>query len=102
MTESDLMNRIRLELSQRDYAVFRVNVGCGKTYDGRYFKTGVPKGFSDLFAVKDGRIYFLEVKVKPNKPTKEQLNFIRQMKERYGAAGGVVYSVEEALAICKV
>ncbi len=99
MTETDLMNNIRLELSKLGFAVFRANVGKFKMADGRWFDTGLPKGFSDLFAVKNGKIYFLEVKVKPNKPTKEQLNFINQMKIK-GCVAGVVYSVEEAVEIC--
>jgi hypothetical protein len=99
VTETDLMNNIRLELSKLGFAVFRANVGKFKMADGRWFDTGLPKGFSDLFAVKNGKIYFLEVKVKPNKPTKEQLNFINQMKIK-GCVAGVVYSVEEAVEIC--
>lgn len=95
MNESDLMSLIRLRLSQQGYKVFRANVGNVRLADGRFFNTGLPKGFSDLFAVKNGRIYFLETKVKPNKPTPEQLNFIEQMK-RCGCVAGVVYSVEEA------
>lgn len=96
------MNAIRLRLSELGFCVFRINVGSGRTVDGRYFKTGVPRGFSDLVAVKDGRVFFIEVKVKPNRPTKEQLNFIEQMKCRYGAAAGVAYSVEEAERICMI
>lgn len=97
MQEHDLMNSIRLELSKYGFAVFRTNVGKFRLPDGRFVNTGLPKGFSDLFAVKDGKIFFLEVKVKPNKPTKEQLDFLKIMYERYGAKGRVVYSVEEAL-----
>ncbi len=100
MNETDLMNKIRLRLSELGFAVFRANVGKLRTPDGRFFDTGLPKGFSDLFAIRDGRIYFLEVKVKPNKPTKEQLNFLEAMAENYGCRGGVVYSVEDAEAVC--
>lgn len=100
MTEHDLQNLIRLELSKRGYTVFRINVGKFKLPDGRYFNAGAPNGFSDLFAVKDGRAYFIEVKVKPNKPTAAQLNFIARMRDR-GCGAGVAYSVEEALGICQ-
>ena len=100
INETELMNKIRIELSKRGYAVFRANVGKVRTPDGRWFDTGLPKGFSDLFCIKDGKIYFLETKVKPNKPTTEQLNFLKVMKNRYGAAGGVVYSVKEAKEVC--
>lgn len=99
MTETDLMNRIRLELSKRKFVVFRANVGKFKMADGRFFDTGLPKGFSDLFAIKDGKIYFVEVKITPNKPSLVQLNFIEQM-QKHGCKAGVAYSVEEAIEIC--
>ena len=98
--EHELMDNMRLALSQHDAVVFRANVGTGRTIDGRYFNTGLPKGFSDLFGVlPGGRAFFIECKVKPNKPAKEQVNFIEQMKS-CGAYAGVAYSVEEALEIC--
>lgn len=97
--ETDLMNNIRLELTKLGYTAFRANVGKVKLSDGRWFDTGLPKGFSDLFAVKDGKIYFLEVKVKPNTPTPEQINFIEQMRKK-GCIAGVVYSADEAVMLC--
>lgn len=99
MNETSLMNAIRIKLSDMGYTVFRANVGTVKTPDGRYFNTGLPKGFSDLFAVKNGNVYFIEVKVHPNTPTPEQLNFIDRMCKQ-GCSAGVAYSVEEALQIC--
>lgn len=100
MKETDLMNNIRLELTKKGFAVFRANVGRIRMSDGRWFDTGLPKGFSDLFAVKNGEIFFLEVKVKPYKPTSEQTEFLQIMKERYNARGGVVYSVGDAKRVC--
>lgn len=98
--EHRLMDDIRLELSKHGAAVFRANVGVMRTPDGRYVNTGIPKGFSDLFGVlPNGRAFFIECKVKPNKPTPEQINFISAMQAR-GAYAGVAYSVEEAVQIC--
>lgn len=94
MTEHDLQNTIRLELSKAGYAVFRANVGKVKMQDGRWFDTGLPNGFSDLFAIKEGKIYFIEVKVGKNKPSPEQINFIEQMKKR-GCIAGVVWDMED-------
>ena len=99
MTEHDLQNLIRLKLTELGYTVFRANVGKVKMKDGRWFDTGLPKGFSDLFAVKSGRVYFIECKVKPNTPTPEQLNFIERMIQQ-GCPSGVAYSVDEAVKIC--
>ncbi|MBQ6712466.1 MAG: VRR-NUC domain-containing protein [Selenomonadales bacterium] len=99
MNETDLMNMIRLRLTECGFTVFRVNVAKVRLPDGRFFKTGLPRGFSDLFAVKDGRAYFIEVKTGNNKPTQEQLNFIEQMKKK-GCTAGVVWSVREAERLC--
>lgn len=99
MTETDLMNNIRLEISKHDCKIFRANVGKIRMPDGRWFDTGLPKGHPDLYGFrKDGRCFYIEVKVHPNKPTPEQLNFIRIAKS-YNCLAGVAYSVEEALAI---
>ena len=96
MTETDIMNSIRLKLSEMSFIVFRANVGKVKLQDGRWFDTGLPRGFSDLFAIKDGKIYFIEVK-KPNGVVgADQLNFIKQMQKQ-GCVAGVVRSVEEAI-----
>lgn len=99
MTEHEIQNSIRLKLSELGYAVFRANVGKFQTKDGRWFDTGLPKGFSDLFAIKNGKIYFLEVKAETGKPTAEQLNFLAVMHDRYGCVTGIVRSVEEAVKL---
>ena len=101
MTETDLMNAIRLKLSEYGIVTFRTNVGKVRTADGRWFDTGLPPGFSDLMAIKDGKVFFLEVKVKPNRATENQLAFLERMKSK-GCRGGVVYSIEDALKVCDV
>lgn len=100
-SEHDCQNEIRLALSERGYCVFRINSGKVKMADGRWFDVGVPKGFSDLMAIKDGKAYFIEVKNEIGRPTAEQLNFIKQMQARYGCRAGVARSVEDALEIVK-
>lgn len=100
--EHELMDKIRIELTRHGAAVFRANVGVIRTPDGRYINIGLPKGFSDLFGVlPNGQAFFIECKVKPNKPTSEQISFIRAMKSR-NAFAGTAYSVEEALKICEL
>ena len=52
MTEEHrIQNEIRAALSPY-CIIFRMNVGSGRTEDGRFFSTGVPRGFSDLFGVR--------------------------------------------------
>lgn len=97
MNEHSIQNAIRLRLSELGYCVFRANVGRFQTKDGRWFDTGLPKGFSDLFAVKDGRIYFLEVKTETGRPSKEQLKFLAVMRDRYGCVAEIVRSVDDAI-----
>lgn len=101
MTEHELQNEIRKAVSPY-CVIFRINVGEGKTPDGRYFKTGVPKGFSDLFGIrkKDGKAVFIEVKTPKGKPSEEQKKFIRIMKS-YGAIAGVCRSTEDAIKLVK-
>lgn len=76
MTEEHaIQNKIRIAIAP--YCdIFRINVGAGFTKDGRYFNTGVPPGFSDLFGVRksDGRAVFIEVKTPKGKPTEKQEN----------------------------
>lgn len=99
MTEHDIQNAVRLKLSELGYAVFRINTGKFKLTDGRWFDVGVPKGFSDLVAVKDGRIFFLEVKTANGKASPEQVNFITVMRDRYGCTAGIVRSVDDAVRL---
>lgn len=99
MTEHDIQNAIRLKLSELGFAVFRANVGNFQTADGRYIKSGLPKGFSDLFAVKDGRVYFIEVKTPTGRVSEEQKHFIAVMRDRYGCAAGVARCVDDAVEI---
>lgn len=97
MTESDLMRSIMVALSEDGHFVARANVGLFFTEDGRPIKTGLPKGFSDLFGhrLPDCRAFYLEVKTATGRVTKEQLAFIAAMKKR-GALAGIVRSVEDA------
>lgn len=99
VSEHDIQNEIRLALSERGYCVFRINSGKVKMADGRWFDVGVPKGFSDLMAIKEGRAFFIECKNEIGRPSAEQLNFIKQMQSRYGCRAGIARSVEDALKI---
>ena len=94
MSEHKLQNEIRIYLSKLGFTVFRINVGKIKMPDGRYFDSGVPAGFSDLFAIKDGKAYFIEVKFGKGKPSEKQLNFIKQMN-RQGCVAGIVWNIED-------
>ena len=100
-SEHDIQNSIRLRLSELGYCVFRANVGKFQTKDGRWFDTGLPTGFSDLLAIKDGKAYFLEVKAESGRASEDQLRFLAVMRDRYGCIAGIVRSAEEAVALCQ-
>lgn len=94
--ETLLQNQIRINTA--DCAVlFRANVGMLFTADGRPIRTGLPKGFSDLFGHRrsDGRAVYLEVKTPRGRIRPEQQMFIENIKKT-GAIAGIVRSVEEA------
>jgi hypothetical protein len=95
-SEHDIQSAVMLRLSELGYAVFRTNVGKVRMPDGRWFNTGLPKGHPDLYAVKDGRIYYIEVKTPTGRVSAEQEHFIAVMRDRYGCVAGVVRSVGDA------
>ncbi|MDE5860778.1 MAG: VRR-NUC domain-containing protein [Ruminococcus sp.] len=98
MTEEHrIQNEIRLALADT-CVIFRGNVGAGCTKDGRYFSTGLPKGFSDLFGFRksDGKAVFIEVKTPKGRPSAEQKKFIETM-QKYGVIAGICRSSEDAL-----
>lgn len=97
--EHNIQNRIRAALSP--YAViFRANVGSAYTQDGRYFSTGLPRGFPDLFGFRrsDGKMIFIEVKTPKGRIRPEQEEFIRNITA-CGAIAGVCRSPEDALRL---
>lgn len=100
-SEHSIQNEIRLALSGMGWCVFRANVGKVKMADGRWFDTGLPAGFSDLFAVNHGNVVFLEVKKQGGRIRKDQEYFLQIMRERYGCPAGIVRSVEDAVKIVK-
>lgn len=96
MREHDIQNAIREGVN--DLAIlFRINVGSGTTFDGRYFETGVPKGFSDLFGFRlsDGKAVFIEVKTPGGRVRPEQEKFIERMRG-YGALAGIARCLNDA------
>ena len=98
-SEHDIQNLIRLELSNRGYLCFRINVGKVQMLNGRWFSTGAPKGFSDLFGFRpDGQIFFIEVKHATGKVRKEQEKFIELVKSK-GAIAGIARTADEAVEL---
>lgn len=98
--EHKIQNEIRIALSEAGCITFRMNVGKMKTPDGRYFSTGVPVGFSDIFGFRksDGRAFFIEVKTKKGRLSPYQKTFLEAMQNS-GAIAGVCRSPEDAVKL---
>lgn len=100
--EHKLMNEIRIALSENGCISFRMNVGKMRTPDGRYFDTGVPVGFSDIFGLResDGKAFFIEVKTSKGRLSPKQKIFLEAMQSA-GAIAGVCRSKEDAKKLIK-
>ena len=95
--EQHLDKRIMLWCGQHNWLCFHCNVGKVLLADGRYFSTGLPNGFPDLLILTDtGYAIFCETKIKPRKPTQEQLDFIKNLNVR-GFDAFVAYTFDEFL-----
>ena len=100
--EHIIQNHIREALSP--YAIiFRANVGKVKTPDGRYFDTGLPPGFPDLFGFRksDGKMIFIEVKAPRGRLSKLQQWFLDNTRN-FPVIVGVCRSVDDALRLIGV
>lgn len=99
-TERTLMREIMYWLSQLPgVRVFRNNVGQAIQADGRRIRYGLHRGSSDLIGWTSVKITpemvghkvavftAVEVKTATGRPTKEQTNFIEQVREAGGIAG---------------
>ena len=100
--EQAIQDNIRVALAQAGYIVFRANVGKVKTADGRFFDSGLPGGFPDLFGYKpeNGKIYFIEVKTATGRRRKDQVIFANGLRDK-NVIYGVARSSEEAVKIVR-
>ena len=98
--EHKLQSEILVALSSYGCTPFRINVGSGRTVDGRYFSTGVKPGYPDIsgFRWSDGKAFFIEVKTKTGRPRRAQIQFHRMLTS-YRIIHGIARSVDDALKI---
>ena len=61
-------------------------------------EAGLKPGFPDLVVIVQNRLVAIEMKIKPNKPTKEQKAWIEALNACEGISAFVCYSTEEAIA----
>lgn len=99
-SEACIQKEIRKALTEAGYLNWRVNVGKVKTEDGRWFTTGMPNGFPDVFGIlPDGRMYTIEVKTQTGRLRDDQLAFYKTVLKQHNIVCGVARSVEDALHV---
>lgn len=80
------------------------NEGKRTDHGGHLLKRmGLYPGFSDCFFPKSNKSYkglFIELKIKPNKPTENQIKFLEEMIA-IGYDGCVCYSIDEVMSVLK-
>lgn len=93
--ESELGRQVQLWAGENGHLCFRYNTGMvqdAKT--GRYIDFGPPKGHSDyILFTKNGLTVFIETKIKYNKQSKEQIDFMNAVQSR-----GFIYIVVKKLS----
>jgi hypothetical protein len=99
-SEHKIQNDIRVAVSQHGCTIFRANVGKVKLPNGRWFDTGLPRGYPDLFGFRhsDGKMFFIECKNEVGRLRPEQKvfqKFVKPLPVLYGVAR----SVDDAIAI---
>ena len=98
--EHRIQNDIVAMLRLHRCTVFRGNVGKVRTPDGRFFNTGLPNGFFDLFGFRwqDNQAFFIEVKTLKGRIRPDQLAFHQDLMHRH-VIHGIARSVDDALKI---
>lgn len=98
--EHKIQNDIRVAVSEHGDKIFRANVGKVKMDSGRWFDTGLPSGFPDLFGFRksDGKMFFIECKNETGRLREDQKQFAIFLKN-FPVLYGVARSVEDAIRI---
>jgi len=84
-------------LSQQTPAHFSFHTQTKTANQRRACSAGV-KGCSDILAIKAGTFYAIECKIKPNKPTPEQMIFLRNIADK-GGIGIIAYSLDDIIEV---
>ena len=99
MKEQALVNQVLHYLTLKGYFVYRNNTGAvalGSGRSQRFMRFGY-KGSCDVIGVTpEGLFIGVECKIKPNKPTQFQLDFIEEINKR-GGIGLVAYDLDDVV-----
>ncbi len=95
MSETNLVQQIRLEASKHNCFLSRNNSGSLQDKNGRWVKFGLfNPGGADLIGIFNGKFIAVEVKLPHGRVRPEQEQFIRFIQENKGIAG-ICRSVED-------
>lgn len=98
------MDWVRLHSDISDYVLHIANERKCSMYRGRTLKRmGVKAGVADIFVMIPSGVYhglWIEMKIKPNKPTKTQLAFLSNAESK-GYATKVCFSCDDAIETVK-
>ena len=96
--EAVIQKNIIEVLTYNRCSVFRGNVGKVRTPDGRFFSTGLPNGFPDLFGWRwsDKQIFFIEVKAPKGRISQAQQLYHLDLMHKH-VLHGIARSVEDEI-----
>lgn len=102
MSEHDTQNAIIQLITARGGLPIRINSGKAiiKRDGGNQVIVGAKRGTSDIIALYKGRFLAIEVKHGKNKPTREQTEFIADVRDK-GGIGVCVWSVDSVIFLLK-
>ena len=97
MKEINLQLLIEIDCGKRGWVCYHFNPGKKQLVDATWWNSGVPTGWPDLIIFTDfGLTFFVETKIKYNKPSKEQRTFKRVLNEKKHIVENI-YSMEKWL-----
>lgn len=103
------MTEYQMQCAIKDYAdlwklpmIHIANEGKRTQFTGfRLKRSGMLPGVVDCFFMKGNELFkglWIELKIKPNKPTKEQLRFL-ELVSSLGYLGEVCYELDDAITL---
>jgi Holliday junction resolvase len=99
--EQTLVTHILAYLKINGHYVWRQNTGAMTTKQGNFVRFGY-KGISDIIGLtKEGKFIAIECKIKKNKPTQFQEDFLNEVSSRGGLAC-VAYSIEDVIDLLEI
>lgn len=99
--ETRLANQIRLWCGQHNWLCYHCLNGLFYSRAGIPVTLDFPAGFPDLLIITDcGHVLFIETKILPRKPTKQQLDFQAELRRR-GFISETIYDMDAFIALVR-